>query len=82
MSVILINSLAGFMLILFGAMAIAPFLISSRSTSAPVTSTAEDRVISISPAPMIERVRPQTGNQPVPLGDGSPRDDSSERDAA
>lgn len=82
MTAILINGLAGLMLILFGLMAIAPFLISSQSTSAPASSTAEDRVLNISPVPMIERIRPHAGNQPVPLGDVAPHDDSSKRDAA
>jgi len=84
MSTILVDLLVGFMLVLFGAMAIGPLLISSRPASQPTSSPAEDRVISVSPVPMIERLRPLAEKQPHPLGGHlpAPSHDQHRRDAA
>ncbi|HVL26246.1 MAG TPA: hypothetical protein VM450_19295 [Thermomicrobiales bacterium] len=77
MSTILVDLLVGFMLVLFAVMALGPLLISSK----PTTSTAEDRVISVSPVPMIERLRPLAEKQPHPLGGHLPAS-HDQRDAA
>ena len=82
MTEILINGLAGLMLVLFGAMAIAPLLFSSRTTVHTESSTNEDRVLHVSPVPMIERFRPVAGNQPLPLDKAPSTGDPSRRDAA
>lgn len=82
MTTILVQGLAGFMLLFFGAMAILPLLFSDHAPAQPTTSTNEDRVLHISPVPMIERIRPAADNQPFPLGNRVPDGDSSGRDAA
>jgi hypothetical protein len=82
MSTILIDLLLGFMLVLFGAMALGPLLLSSRSASQPTASPAEDRVINISPVPMIEHLRPLAEKQPPPLSGNLPAASHDQRDAA
>jgi hypothetical protein len=82
MTTILIQSLAGFMLLFFAAMAIFPMLVSDDAPARTTASANEDRVLHISPVPMIERIRPAAGNQPFPLGSTVPDEDSSGRDAA
>lgn len=82
MTTILVQALAGFMLLFFAAMAIFPLLLSDDAPARPVTSTNEDRVLHISPVPAIERIRPAADNQPFPLGGRVPDEDSSGRDAA
>lgn len=82
MTTILIQGLAAFMLLFFGAMAIVPLLLADEVHSRPMASTNEDRVLHISPVPVIERIRPVADNQPFPLGNRVPDEDSSGRDAA
>ncbi|HEV2074348.1 MAG TPA: hypothetical protein VGR29_11980 [Thermomicrobiales bacterium] len=82
MTAILINGLVVLMLLLFAAMALAPLLFSARSTAQVDHSTGEDRVLHVSPVPMIERFRPNGGKQPLPLGKAPSTGDSSRRDAA
>lgn len=82
MTTLLINGLAGLMLLLFAAMALAPLFYSGRSTAQADHSTGEDRVLHVSPVPMIERFRSVTGNQPLPLGKAPSAGDPSRRDAA
>jgi hypothetical protein len=81
MSTILIDVLVGFMLVLFGAMALGPLLISARP-SQPTDNTAEDRVISVSPVPMIERLRPFTEQPLHPLTGDRPGTRPDHREAA
>lgn len=82
MTTLLVQGLAGFMLLFFAAMAVFPLLFSDDAPSRPVTSTDEDRVLHISPVPTIERIRPAAEHQPVPLGSRVSDEDSSGRDAA
>jgi hypothetical protein len=82
MTTILVQCLAGFMLIFFAAMAIFPMLVSDEAPARTATSTNEDRVLHVSPVPMIERIRPAAENQPFPLGNRVPDEDSTGRDAA
>ncbi len=82
MTTILVQGLAGFMLIFFAAMAILPMLLTDDDPARSTVSTREDRVLHISPVPVIERIRPDAENQPFPLGVRVPDEDSSGRDAA
>ena len=82
MSTILIDVLVGFMLVLFAVMALGPLLISTRPSSQPTSSPAEDRVISESPVPMIERFRPLAEKQPHPLPGELPGRRPDQRPAA
>jgi hypothetical protein len=82
MSTILIDLLLGFVLMLFAVMALGPLLTSSRPASHPTSSPAEDRVINISPVPMIEHLRPLAEKQPHPLGGDLPAASHDQRDAA
>lgn len=82
MSTILIDILVGLMLVLFAVMALGPLLISARPGSQPTSSPAEDRVISVSPVPMIERLRPLAEKQPHPLPGQLPGNRPDQRPAA
>jgi len=82
MTTILVQGLAVLMLLFFGAMALFPLFIADKATSRAADSAAEDRVLHISPVPMIERIRPVPGHWPLPLGDRMPEGDAHRRDAA
>jgi hypothetical protein len=85
MTALLINGLSVLMLLFFGAMALYPFLLPDRAGT-HTEHTNEDRVLHISPAPMIERrtlAPTATAHQPIALGDltsGTPS--PSRREAA
>lgn len=81
MTEILVQGLAGLMLLFFGAMALFPLFISDKPATR-ADHAAEDRVLHISPVPMIERIRPVPGSHPLPLGNRLPEGDSHRRDAA
>ena len=82
MTMILVQGLAILMLLFFGAMAVVPMLVSDETSAPPVASANQDRVLHISPVPVIERIRPVADNQPFPLGNMVSDEDSSGRDAA
>lgn len=82
MTTILIQGLATLMLVFFGAMALLPLLTSERQPTQKSSSTGEDKVLHISPIPMIERLRPVAENQPLPFGNTVPGQDAPGRDAA
>lgn len=83
MTTILIQGLAGFMLLLFGAMALFPLFVSNKPSTRSIDSTAEDKVLNISPVPMIERFRPVPGHRSVLLGNTVlPAGEDHGRDAA
>lgn len=82
MTTILVQGLAGLMLLFFGAMALYPLFFSSTPTARTTDHAAEDRVLHISPVPMIERIRPVPGQWPLPLGNGVPEGQPHRRDAA
>lgn len=82
MTTILVQGLAGFMLIFFAAMAILPMLVADDAPAHSAASTNEDRVLHISPVPAIERIGRDAENQPFPLDVRVPDEDSSGRDAA
>jgi hypothetical protein len=81
MTAFLIQGLAGLMLVLFGAMALLPLFTSPRSDAGETHRPAEDRVLHVSPVPMIERLRP-VAEMPMSLDRPAPQDDPSRRDAA
>lgn len=81
MTTLLIQGLAAFMLLLFGAMALLPLLTSGGSHAAPETDVHEDRVLHVSPVPMIERLRP-LADQPTPLGKVDREEDPARPTAA
>lgn len=66
-------------LVLFGAMAIAPLLGSHSLTTIVREASAEDRVISIIPAPMPERAALPRVSQPL---SSDPAADAPHKDAA
>lgn len=83
MTTILVQGLAGLMLLFFGAMALYPLFFADKPANRAVDQDAEDRVLHISPVPMIERIRPVPGSsQPRPLGDRMPVETPHRRDAA
>lgn len=83
MSVLMINGLSILMLLFFGAMALFPLLLPDRAGEQPHQHADEDRVLHISPAPMIERSAPAARHQPVALGSITPGTPSpSRREAA
>lgn len=82
MTAILVQGLAALMLLFFGAMALFPLLVSNDAPARPTTSANEDRVLHISPVPVIERMRPVAEHQPFPLGNSVSAEHASGRDAA
>lgn len=81
MTTLLINGLSIFMLLFFGAMALYPLLLTSRTGRQP-ERVEEDRVLHISPAPMTSRHAPAARHQPVAIGSSAPGTDPSRREAA
>jgi|GEM_PF-2793582 len=82
MTTILVQGLAVLMMLFFGAMALLPLLTPDRQGTQKAASTGEDKVLHISPIPMIERLRPVAENQPLPFGNTVPGEDTPGRDAA
>jgi hypothetical protein len=84
MTAVMINGLSVVMLLFFAAMALFPLFLSERSTERTIEHANEDRVLHISPAPMIEsRMPAAVRNQPVPFDSNArPDDDPSHREAA
>lgn len=82
MTTLLINGLSVLMLLFFGAMALFPLFMSERSTERTVEHVAEDRVLHVSPAPMIEPYMPAARHQPVAFGSARTDGDPSRREAA
>lgn len=82
MTTLLINGLSVLMLLFFGVMALYPLFLSDRSVEHTVEHANEDRVLHISPAPMIERRMPAARHQPVAFGNTHRDDDPSRREAA
>ncbi|HLU36037.1 MAG TPA: hypothetical protein VKZ61_09710 [Thermomicrobiales bacterium] len=81
MTALLINGLSVLMLLFFGAMALYPLFLTDGASRRTVERVDEDRVLHISPAPMVERQMPAAGHQPVAF-DSTRRDDTSRREAA
>ena len=65
MTPLLINGLSVLMLLFFGAMALFPLFLPDRAGNQEADH--EDRVLHISPAPMIERPAPAARHQPVAI---------------
>lgn len=80
MTTLLINGLSLLMLVFFGAMALFPLLLPDRTREE--AADHEDRVLSISPAPMTNRHAPAARHQPVAIGSIAPGTDPSRREAA
>ena len=84
MTMLMINGLSLLMLLFFGAMALFPLLLPDRTDHQ--VPDHEDRVLHISPAPMIERSAPAARHQPVAIGSVAPVSDNgtdpSRREAA
>lgn len=82
MTAILIHGLIAFMLVLFGAMAIAPLLLSGHAAARPDTLVEEDRVLHVSPVPLNDRAPFTAVSRPHPLGKAPSAPEPSRRDAA
>ncbi len=64
MEAVVINAIIGFWLVLFGAMAIFPFVIESKPSRRTPIEIADDQIISIQPVAMPQSTR----NAPTHLG--------------
>lgn len=67
MSSLVVNLIVGFWLILFGALALFPLMLSDKQSSRTSVSQKEDRVISIRPAIADGAGRPHVLPQPTSI---------------
>jgi hypothetical protein len=70
MESLLVNVIIGFWLVLFGAMAIFPFVMETRATRRTPVELTEDQIISIQPVAPASNLRPITSiTSPSATGD-------------